>query len=69
MGHHLAALGESDFTHGDLLRGHNLYVGGSLKINGLFCRVTYRSTIENGYLMVNGGICRVRSPLDYSKCR
>ena len=36
MGHHTAALGESDFTHGDLLRGHNLYVGGSLKLIACF---------------------------------
>jgi hypothetical protein len=33
--------GESGFTHSDLLRGHNQYVGRSLKVNGSFCRDTY----------------------------
>jgi len=32
---------ESDFTHGDLLKGHNQYVGRSLKVNGSFYRDTY----------------------------
>ncbi|PNM08510.1 hypothetical protein A6J63_024795 [Yersinia enterocolitica] len=32
-------LGESDFTHSDLLRGHNQYVGRSLKVNGPFKRI------------------------------
>ena len=35
------ALSESGFTHGDLLRGHNQYVGRSLKVNGSFCRDAY----------------------------
>ncbi|QEY56832.1 hypothetical protein FTX45_19375 [Leclercia adecarboxylata] len=34
-------LGESDLTHSDLLRGHNQYVGRSLKVNGSFFRDTY----------------------------
>nr|DAF03581.1 MAG TPA: hypothetical protein [Caudoviricetes sp.] len=33
--------GESGFTHGELLQGHNWYVGRSLKVNGSFCRDTY----------------------------
>ncbi|WP_217271675.1 hypothetical protein, partial [Pantoea stewartii] len=33
--------GESGFTHGDLLRGHNQYVGRSLKVNGSFYRDAY----------------------------
>ncbi|MDI4516841.1 hypothetical protein E7V72_30940 [Escherichia coli] len=33
---------ESGFTHGDLLRGHTQYVGRSLKVNGPFCRDTYK---------------------------
>jgi hypothetical protein len=32
---------ESGFTHGDLLRGHNQYVGRSLKVNGAVKRDTY----------------------------
>ncbi|MBZ6684353.1 hypothetical protein FMJ72_26005 [Klebsiella pneumoniae] len=32
---------ESGFTHSDLLRGHNQYVGRSLKVNGAFYRDTY----------------------------
>lgn len=36
-------LGESDLTHSDLLRGHNQYVGRSIKVNGPFCRDTYNS--------------------------
>ncbi|EMJ5848815.1 hypothetical protein PGN82_09250 [Klebsiella aerogenes] len=32
---------ESGFTHGDLLRVHNQYVGRSIKVNGPFCRDTY----------------------------
>ncbi|RSW85744.1 hypothetical protein EGH62_05440 [Klebsiella aerogenes] len=35
---------ESGFTHSDLLRGHNQYVGRSLKVNGPFCRDTYSYT-------------------------
>ncbi|MGP0911316.1 hypothetical protein [Serratia sp. CY81593] len=34
-------LGESGFAHGDLLRGHNQYVGRSLKVNGSDYRDTY----------------------------
>ncbi|QDI47349.1 hypothetical protein FG173_10215 [Serratia marcescens] len=34
-------LGESGFTHDDLLRGHNQYVGRSLKVNGPFYRDAY----------------------------
>ena len=30
--------GESGFTHGHLLQGHNQYVGRSLKVNGPFNR-------------------------------
>lgn len=30
-------------THSDLLRGHSQYVGRSLKVNGPFCRDTYRA--------------------------
>ncbi|AUV02128.1 hypothetical protein C2U51_14545 [Enterobacteriaceae bacterium ENNIH1] len=33
--------GESGFTHGDLLRGHNQYVGRSLKVNGSLKWDTY----------------------------
>lgn len=33
--------GESGFTHGDLLRRHNQYVGRPLKVNGSFYRDTY----------------------------
>ncbi|NCF09000.1 hypothetical protein DK872_27565 [Kosakonia sp. MH5] len=36
--------GESGFTHGDLLRGHNQYVGRSLKVNGPFRRDTYNQS-------------------------
>ncbi|MBX4813371.1 hypothetical protein C2U60_08405 [Klebsiella variicola] len=32
---------ESGFTHGDLLRGHNQYVGRSLNVNGSFYRDAY----------------------------
>ncbi|MBU9813401.1 hypothetical protein J1781_00770, partial [Rahnella sp. C60] len=39
-------LSESDLTHSDLLRGHNQYVGRSLKMNGPFWWDTY-SFIEN----------------------
>ncbi|HDT6509072.1 TPA: hypothetical protein QFV83_002421 [Klebsiella aerogenes] len=35
---------ESDLAHSDLLRGHNQYVGRSLKVNGSFCRDTYIHT-------------------------
>nr|DAR03792.1 MAG TPA: hypothetical protein [Caudoviricetes sp.] len=35
---------ESDPAHSDLLWGHNQYVGRSLKVNGSFCRDTYRLT-------------------------
>ncbi|HBZ3680616.1 TPA: hypothetical protein MHK28_26720 [Klebsiella pneumoniae] len=35
---------ESGFTHSDLLRGHNQYVGRSLKVNGAFYRDTYTIT-------------------------
>ncbi len=38
-------LGESGFTHDDLLRGHNQYVGGSLKVNGPFYRDAYTSAM------------------------
>ncbi|TXE33109.1 hypothetical protein FOT63_03405 [Serratia ureilytica] len=34
--------GKSGFMHGDLLRGHNQYVGRSLKMNGSFYRETYK---------------------------
>ncbi|WP_206862736.1 hypothetical protein, partial [Enterobacter chengduensis] len=37
---------ESGFTHGDLLRGHYQYVGRSLKVNGSFCRDTYKLFIN-----------------------
>ncbi|PKE27445.1 hypothetical protein CWS43_26930 [Rahnella sp. AA] len=37
-------LSESDLTHSDLLRGHNQYVGRSLKMNGPFWWDTYRSS-------------------------
>ncbi|EDP9589701.1 hypothetical protein A9E70_001087 [Salmonella enterica subsp. enterica serovar Hvittingfoss] len=33
---------ESGFTHSDHLRGHNQNVGRSLKVNGPFCRDTYK---------------------------
>ena len=33
--------GESDLTHNALLRGHNQYVGSSLKVNGAVKRDTY----------------------------
>ncbi|WP_110268630.1 hypothetical protein, partial [Pantoea sp. PNA 03-3] len=33
----------SGFTHGDLLRGHNQYVGRSLKVNGSFYRDAYKT--------------------------
>ncbi|MEB7598260.1 hypothetical protein, partial [Raoultella terrigena] len=36
-------LSESDLTHSDLLRGHNQYVGRSLKVNGPFWWDTYIS--------------------------
>ncbi|EAX5651320.1 hypothetical protein BBY84_14825 [Salmonella enterica] len=36
--------GESGFTHGDLLRGHNQYAGRSLKVNGADCRDTYNES-------------------------
>ncbi|VTM23746.1 Uncharacterised protein [Raoultella terrigena] len=35
-------LSESGFAHNDLLRGHNQYVGRSLKVNGPFKRDTYK---------------------------
>lgn len=35
--------GESCFTHGDLLRGHNQYAGRSLDVNGPVYRDTYSS--------------------------
>ncbi|OOK62547.1 hypothetical protein GY25_21595 [Pedobacter himalayensis] len=41
---------ESGFTHSDLLRGHNQYVGRSLKVNGSFCRVIYTFPNENSLL-------------------
>jgi len=36
-------LSKSDLTHSDLLRGHNQYVGRSLKVNGSFKRDVYTS--------------------------
>ncbi|QIZ51180.1 hypothetical protein DWG24_10590 [Dickeya zeae] len=36
--------GKLGFAHGDLLRGHNQYVGRSLKVNGSVYRDTYIST-------------------------
>ena len=33
--------GESDLTHGDLLKGHNQYVGRSLTVYGPFWQDTY----------------------------
>ncbi|QJT78903.1 hypothetical protein C0557_01845 [Kosakonia sp. MUSA4] len=38
--------GESGFTHGDLLRGHNQYVGRSLKVNSSFKRDTYSTALQ-----------------------
>lgn len=35
--------GELGFTDGDLVSGHNQYVGISLKVNGSFCRGAYIS--------------------------
>ncbi|MEN3262390.1 hypothetical protein AAH678_27480 [Sodalis endosymbiont of Spalangia cameroni] len=35
--------GESGFTHGDFLRGHNQYAGRSLKMNGPVYQHAYRS--------------------------
>ncbi|QDX29672.1 hypothetical protein Dpoa569_0001475 [Dickeya poaceiphila] len=35
---------ESGFTHGDLLKGHNQYVGRSLKVNGSVCWDTYKTS-------------------------
>ncbi|HEJ7275655.1 TPA: hypothetical protein SMF98_002280 [Serratia marcescens] len=35
--------GESGFTHGDLLTGHNQYVGRSLKVNGSVYRDAYNA--------------------------
>jgi hypothetical protein len=35
--------GESGFTHGDLLTGHNQYVGRSLKVNGSVYRDAYKA--------------------------
>lgn len=39
--------GESGFTHGDLFRGHNQYVGRSLKVNGSFCMDTYTACVSS----------------------
>ncbi|ECC9925225.1 hypothetical protein D5801_26330 [Salmonella enterica subsp. enterica] len=39
-------LRESGFTHGDLLRRYNQYVGRSLKVNGSFCRDAYKSCVR-----------------------
>ncbi|TLU69231.1 hypothetical protein FFB58_05480 [Enterobacter sp. MF024] len=45
---HLSAdFPESDLTHSDLLRGHNQYVGRSLKVNGSVCRDTYKLTTQS----------------------
>lgn len=42
--------GESGFTHGDLIREHNEYVGRSPKVNGALCRDTYRISDLKGNL-------------------
>ncbi|RSV97064.1 hypothetical protein EGH51_25005, partial [Klebsiella aerogenes] len=47
---------ESGFTHGDLLRGHTQYVGRSLKVNGPFCRDTYRTSPCSGHKRYHAGI-------------
>ncbi|WP_126356897.1 hypothetical protein [Cedecea lapagei] len=38
--------GESGFAHGNLLRGHNQYVGRSLKVNGSVYRDAYTIALQ-----------------------
>ncbi|QFH83761.1 hypothetical protein FR760_02020 [Enterobacter hormaechei] len=55
---------ESGFTHGDLLRGHNQYVGRSLKVNGSVKRDTYSNTRSAALL---SGSARPSSQYRYTK--
>ncbi|AUQ27392.1 hypothetical protein C1O30_21125 [Dickeya zeae] len=59
--------GESGFTHGDLLNGHNQYVGRSLKVNGSVYRDTYTSTTP--VLVPVRKPCRGSAPLRLFACR
>ncbi|MBZ7653583.1 hypothetical protein FML26_28405 [Klebsiella michiganensis] len=64
-------LGESDLTHSDLLRGHNQYVGRSLKVNGPFYRDTYTSCahiIGQNHLPGRGKSSISRRNGYYSRC-
>ncbi|WP_415836967.1 hypothetical protein, partial [Rouxiella silvae] len=45
--------GESNLTHGDLLRGHNQYAGRSLKVNGSLKRDAYTRSEERMYTYSN----------------
>ncbi|HCR61172.1 MAG TPA: hypothetical protein DIW66_04645 [Serratia liquefaciens] len=42
----ILVFGESDLTHSDLLRGHNQYVGRSLKVNGSDYRDAYSRPVR-----------------------
>ncbi|MBU9860952.1 hypothetical protein, partial [Rahnella aceris] len=45
--------GESNLTHGDLLRGHNQYAGRSLKVNGSLKRDAYTYSIYNSLIYID----------------